>query len=41
MNTNDATTNERTQSSSAGEQARRDDERFWADWWREYAQTWE
>lgn len=22
------------------EQKRRDEEQFWADWWREYAQTW-
>lgn len=37
MNTNDTNT-QRQQPETADQQ--RDDEKFWADWWREYAQTW-
>ncbi|WP_276522282.1 hypothetical protein [Kallotenue papyrolyticum] len=39
MHTNDTTT-ERTQPTGANDQQRGDEEQFWADWWREYAQTW-
>jgi hypothetical protein len=37
MNTN--TTNERKQPTNTNE-SRRDDDQFWMNWWREYAQTW-
>jgi hypothetical protein len=40
MNTNDKNTNDRTQQTSGSDQNRRDDDQFWAEWWREYAQTW-
>lgn len=43
MNTNDKNTNnrnDRSQPANTNETNRRDDEQFWAEWWREYAQTW-
>jgi hypothetical protein len=40
MNTNDKNFNERNQQTNGNDQNRRDDDQFWADWWREYAQTW-
>ncbi len=40
MNTNDRNINERREQANGSDQNRRDDDQFWADWWREYAQTW-
>jgi hypothetical protein len=40
MNTNQQPRDERKQSPAKDEQKRRDEEQFWANWWREYAQTW-
>jgi hypothetical protein len=40
MNTNDKNTSDRNQQTSGNDQKRRDEDQFWAEWWREYAQTW-
>ena len=40
MQPNNQPNSDRPQGTSKDEQKRRDDEQFWADWWREYAQTW-
>lgn len=39
MNTNNKTTNEQNDPKQ-DDQNRSDDEQFWTEWWREYAQTW-
>lgn len=38
MNTNDKNTETRNQPQQ--DDKNRNDEQFWAEWWREYAQTW-
>lgn len=40
MQTNNQPRNDRQQTTDNDEQKRRDEEQFWADWWREYAQSW-
>lgn len=41
MNTNDQNTNRNDRNQPTNnEQQSRDEEQFWAAWWREYAQTW-
>jgi hypothetical protein len=30
----------RTQPNPKSDKTERDDEKFWSEWWREYAQTW-
>ena len=40
MNANTQQTNERKQPNTNDEQKRREEETYWAEWWREYAQTW-
>jgi hypothetical protein len=39
MNTNTTTGNDRQQHTNGSDQNRKD-EQFWAEWWREFAQTW-
>ncbi len=39
MNTTTQNTTDRNQSATTSD-TRRDDEQFWANWWREYAKTW-
>jgi hypothetical protein len=41
MKREDQATNERQQPKADNDQKRRDEDQLWANWWREYAQTWQ